>query len=64
MVVPHASLARFLRITGHPPRILDVDDNGAASPPAGAAASNATGLEKADPRVPTTGEAGGIFAPT
>jgi len=27
MVVPHASLERFLDVTGHPPRIVDVDDN-------------------------------------
>jgi Ala-tRNA(Pro) deacylase len=31
MVVPHASLARFLEATGHPPRVLDVDDNGGGS---------------------------------
>ena len=42
MVVPHASLARFLEVTGHPPRILDVDDNGAGSPIAGDAASKET----------------------
>ena len=42
MVVPHGSLARFLEITGHPPRILDVDDNGAGSPATGDAASKET----------------------
>ena len=31
MVLPHASLERFLAATGHPPRILDVDDNDADS---------------------------------
>jgi len=38
MVVPHASLERFLEATGHPPRILDVDDNEPGSPAAGDAA--------------------------
>ncbi|HKU85977.1 MAG TPA: prolyl-tRNA synthetase associated domain-containing protein [Casimicrobiaceae bacterium] len=42
MVVPHASLARFLEITGHPPRILDVDDNEAGSLAAGRAAGKET----------------------
>ena len=27
MVLSHAALERFLDVTGHPPRILDVDDN-------------------------------------
>ena len=31
MVLPHAALERFLEVTGHPPRILDVDDNDAGS---------------------------------
>lgn len=31
MVLLHASLERFLAATGHPPRILDVDDNDADS---------------------------------
>jgi Ala-tRNA(Pro) deacylase len=42
MVVPNASLARFLEATGHPPRILDVDDNGAGSSAAGDAAREET----------------------
>jgi Ala-tRNA(Pro) deacylase len=42
MVVPHASLERFLDVTGHPPRILDVDDNEAGSLAAGDAASKET----------------------
>ena len=35
MVLPHAALERFLEVTGHPPRILDVDDNDAGSLAAG-----------------------------
>ena len=42
MVVPHASLERFLDVTGHPPLILDVDDNEAGSLAAGDAASKET----------------------
>ncbi len=42
MVVPHASLERFLDVTGHPPCILDVDDNEAGSLAAGDAAREET----------------------
>ena len=42
LALPHASLERFLEVTGHPPRILDVDDNEAGSLAVGDAARKET----------------------